>query len=284
MKKHKKEDYDFIEIKDACLSPQNKQKTAINSPKISNFKICDSPKTPQNLYEIPPVELCSMYIKCAKMLVNQAKIFIQYLNDNKEAHTVQKYEKFEFFILIHLLGKIKIMLDMLKIPENQKFIMIFVNSEYQKQIITLDAKLLEKIRENKEIFDIKQKLQISYLKLSEILKASAFLLQEMLLFNSLDSGIDNIMYMVDQIQIEENLQNHENMKNRINQCIVMLDIIIEEYCIFSLETENKIWPVGWCRFFKEFNQEKASKNMKNQPEILLEIKDLLEKKLKSIIK
>ncbi len=205
--------------------------------------------------ELPKAELREFYLSATTAVTRQSEVFLRYLQDNKETHTANSFEKVEFFMLVNLLTRIQTLLSVAALGDSPRKgrrddrNLILVMRQGGERVSFADVRRdgLSDIRnEAKELLVPLMKV---YLKLIEHLKTCAFLLHEINSFASLNSAIDNIAFVVEQTRTEEELRNTENVGRRLEQCVVMLDIVMEEYCLFA-DRVRKAFPADWCRFVR----------------------------------
>ena len=204
---------------------ENKEDIKCANSGISNMKINDA-------VAIIKSSICNT--------IDQARVFTQYLEDNEKEYAIRTYEKLEFCILINILLKLKTLISIAanKKLKKKKTPIIYIDSNDNEKLALLPIEILNTLKRNKELRQYLSALNYYYSKLVKVLRGKAFLLEEMMTFSGLNLGLDNIVYIIDQVETEEELKNWGIVKRRVNQCLIILNIIIEEYCLFQGITDK----------------------------------------------
>ncbi len=275
------EEYDFVEAEEAKVQPDEKINLSKERPALPPL-LTEPDESPRD-EELAAPDLRKLYRSAVLSVVRQSEVFLQYLQDNKETHAVT-FENVEFLLAVNLLTRAQVLLSMSELgPRGRKDENFAVVVRQGDHVTVLDLKrdVVAALHRPMEK-DLLLPVMKAYIRLVEYLKTCAFLLQEIDSFASLDRAVDNIIYVVEQVRIEEQLKNSATVRRRLEQCLTMLEIVVEEHCLYA-EKARRAFPPEWCRFVRVGSRDRMVSPVHAAEDVryLVYLRTLLLHKLKS---
>eukprot|EP00826_Nyctotherus_ovalis_P054208 TRINITY_DN7086_c0_g2_i1.p1 TRINITY_DN7086_c0_g2~~TRINITY_DN7086_c0_g2_i1.p1 ORF type:complete len:343 (+),score=55.47 TRINITY_DN7086_c0_g2_i1:959-1987(+) len=229
--------------------------------------------------------LLEFYRNTSDVFLRRAEILADYLTQDAEKFPTKSHEKIQFLILINVLSRVRALILTaspnnltLLIKRNQGPAVMSIEGG-KCTVITLISEHLKFLRENKEIQKRRMELSKVYVGLIEFLKKSAFLIIHVTELESLSNAVDGIIETIEQLHDEDEANNWVLVRKRLVQATMLLEVIIEEYCMHGKGVEEALRK-NWCRFIVSHKEEKERE--KKSVEHLIVLQKLLRLKIESL--